>query len=187
MSKQQQAPGDLELVRAFVNSVDLERGDERFDTPAALGAWLVEQRLAAAGVRVTPADLRQALELREALRALLVAHNDGPPAPAQASQTLDAAVCRARVRLRFDDAVTAALEPEAGGVDGALGRLLAIVHDSIAMRTWSRLKACRDTGCEWAFYDNTKNRSGAWCSMSVCGNRAKARAYRDRRAAPGAV
>ncbi len=60
----------------------------------------------------------------------------------------------------------------------------AIVHDSIAQGTWSRLKACREHECEWAFYDHTKNRSGAWCSMQRCGNRAKARAFRERHAAP---
>jgi predicted RNA-binding Zn ribbon-like protein len=69
------------------------------------------------------------------------------------------------------------------GVEGALGRILAIVHASIADGTWMRLKACHEHGCEWAFYDHTKNRSGAWCNMGVCGNRAKARAFRERRAA----
>ena len=64
-----------------------------------------------------------------------------------------------------------------------VGRVMAIVHAAIADGTWSRLKACREPTCEWAFYDYTKNRSGAWCTMDVCGNRAKARAYRERRAA----
>jgi predicted RNA-binding Zn ribbon-like protein len=62
--------------------------------------------------------------------------------------------------------------------------LLAIVHEAIGKGHWERLKACREHTCEWAFYDHTKNRSGAWCNMQVCGNRAKARAYRERRAAP---
>jgi predicted RNA-binding Zn ribbon-like protein len=66
-------------------------------------------------------------------------------------------------------------------VTGALGRLLAIVSGAIADGSWERLKACREHSCEWAFYDHTKNRSGAWCTMDVCGNRAKARAYRERR------
>jgi predicted RNA-binding Zn ribbon-like protein len=79
---------------------------------------------------------------------------------------------------------SAALDPEAAGVSGALGRLVAIVNDSIAQGTWSRLKACREPECEWAFYDHTKNRSGAWCTMQACGNRAKARAFRERHAAP---
>jgi predicted RNA-binding Zn ribbon-like protein len=58
-----------------------------------------------------------------------------------------------------------------------------IVHGAIADGTWQRLKACRDHSCEWAFYDHTKNRSGAWCTMEECGNRAKARSYRERHGA----
>ena len=54
------------------------------------------------------------------------------------------------------------------------------VHDAMAEGSWARLKACPADNCLWAFYDETKNRSGTWCSMSVCGNRTKARAYRRR-------
>ena len=183
MRKQQRAPGELELVRAFVNSADLEQGTEQLDTGAALARWLVEYELAAPGLRASSAELTRAVALREALREILLAHNLGEPTPAAACQTLDAMARRARLRLRFGAADAAALEPQAEGVDGALGRLLAIVHGSIAQGTWKRLKACREGRCEWAFYDHTKNRSGAWCTMEVCGNRAKARAYRERRAA----
>jgi predicted RNA-binding Zn ribbon-like protein len=187
MSKQQQAPGDLELVRAFVNTVDIEQDAEEFDSPAALTAWLVANRLAPRGaVSATAADLRHAVELREALRAVLLAHNGGAHVPPAVADTLDAAAVRARVRLHFGDGAAAHLEPEAEGVDAALGRLLSIVHSAMAQGTWPRLKACRDHACEWAFYDHTKNRSGAWCNMRVCGNRAKARAFRQRRAADGA-
>ena len=187
MSKKEQAPGELELVRAFVNTVDIEEGEEELHSAGALAAWLAEHGLATSDVRATPGDLRHATELREALRAVLLAHNGGPPAPAAACATLDAGARRARVRLRFDKGATGALEPEAAGVDGALGRLLAIVHAAIAQGTWERLKACREHTCEWAFYDHTKNRSGSWCNMQVCGNRAKARAYRERQAAPGSA
>ena len=46
--------------------------------------------------------------------------------------------------------------------------------------TWSRLKACRAGTCRWAFYDHTRNRSGVWCTMDVCGNRTKVRSFRER-------
>jgi predicted RNA-binding Zn ribbon-like protein len=49
--------------------------------------------------------------------------------------------------------------------------------------TWSRLKACRAADCRWAFYDRARNHSRHWCSMEVCGNRTKARAYRARHGA----
>jgi predicted RNA-binding Zn ribbon-like protein len=183
MSKQQQAPGELELVRAFVNTIDVEEGREELGTPEALAQWLAGHGLADGAVRATHAELRRAIELREALRAVLLAHNAGPTAPPSAAAALDRAADRARVRLRFHEDCSTALEPVAAGVDGALGRIVAIVHAAIADGTWSRLKACREHVCEWAFYDHTKNRSGAWCNMGVCGNRAKARAYRDRQAA----
>ena len=183
MSKQRRAPGELERVRRFVNTRQVAHGTERLVAPADLADWLEQEGLAPAGVRVTRADLARALELREALHAVLAAHNGGGPTPWEASRTLDAAAHRARLRLCFEEDGGASLHPDAGGVSGAFGRLLAIVHDSIAQGTWDRLKACRDGACAWAFYDHTKNRSGAWCNMETCGNRAKARAYRERHAA----
>ena len=45
-----------------------------------------------------------------------------------------------------------------------------------------RLSACRDENCRVAFYDKSRNRSRAWCSMEVCGNREKARSFRQRHA-----
>jgi predicted RNA-binding Zn ribbon-like protein len=182
MSKNQQAPGELEVVREFVNTIDIEDGREQLQTASALAAWLAQHELSSPGVRATRADLANAIELREALRALLLANNGSPP-PAQAGKALDDAVGRARLRLRFELDGATRLEPEAGGIDGALGRLLVIVHSAIGQGTWRRLKACRWHTCEWAFYDHTKNQSGAWCTMDVCGNRAKARAYRERHAA----
>jgi predicted RNA-binding Zn ribbon-like protein len=184
MSKQRRAPGELERVRQFVNTREIGHVSDRIKDPPALATWLEQQGLAPPGLRVTRADVARASELREALRTMLVAHNGGAPAPADACRALDAAADRARLRLRFGDDGSTSLAPEAGGVNGALGLLLATVHESIAHGTWSRLKTCRDHECEWAFYDHTKNRSGAWCNMQLCGNRAKARAFRERHAAP---
>jgi predicted RNA-binding Zn ribbon-like protein len=67
-------------------------------------------------------------------------------------------------------------------VAGALGRILAEVAGAMRDETWLRMKACRAEDCRWAYLDTAKNRSRAWCSMSSCGNRAKVRAYRERRA-----
>jgi predicted RNA-binding Zn ribbon-like protein len=75
------------------------------------------------------------------------------------------------------------LAPSATGVDGALGRILSGVGEAMLVGTWPRLKACRAGECTWAFWDGARNRSRTWCSMAVCGNRTKARAFRRRRAA----
>jgi predicted RNA-binding Zn ribbon-like protein len=180
MSKQQKAPGTLDTVRRFVNTFDVEKGDEQLGSGAQLAVWLAANGLAADGLTPGAVELRHAHELREALRAALVANNDGTAVPDADRATLDGAARRARIELRFDRAAGPELRPRAAGVDGALGRLLEIVHRSVADGTWKRLKACRNHDCAWAFYDHTRNRSGTWCNMEVCGNRAKARAFRSR-------
>ena len=168
------------LVRDFVNTLhkDLYGDEEGLTTPAALAAWLAEHRLAD-GTTATRTDLEHAIELREALRALLLANN-GVEADVEAAQrVLVATARRGRVELRFADGAPA-LVPGAAGVSGALGRIVAAVHGAVTDGSWRRLKACRAEDCQWAFVDHAKNQSRAWCSMSSCGNRAKARAHRER-------
>ncbi|HEX3317945.1 MAG TPA: CGNR zinc finger domain-containing protein [Solirubrobacteraceae bacterium] len=179
-SKHQDAPGELETVRAFVNSVDMEGGTEEFRDPEALAGWLAGYGLLEPGTHATTADLRRAVDVREALRALMRANTDGEPA-GEARATLRAAAARAKLALEFAPEGSQ-LAPRADGVDGALGRLLVRVHDAQHDGTWARMKACPWHTCHWAFYDHTKNRSGVWCNMAVCGNRAKAKAYRERHA-----
>ena len=175
------APGALDSVRAFVNTLDIEHATERLARPQDLAGWLAEHDLlgGAAAVRATAADLRHAVELREALREHLLSHHGEPLDPA-AVRTVDAAARRARLTLRFAGPDRTALEPTAAGVDGALGRLLAIVSAAIDDGTWQRLKACPADTCRWAFYDASRNRSAVWCDMRVCGNRAKVRGHRER-------
>jgi predicted RNA-binding Zn ribbon-like protein len=112
---------------------------------------------------------------------VLLSNNDGRPVPKDAARVMDDVAARARLRLRVGADASTRLEAEGRGVDGALGRLLVIVYRAMENETWQRLKACRDDTCQWAFYDRSKNRSGHWCSMEVCGARHKAQQYRERR------
>jgi predicted RNA-binding Zn ribbon-like protein len=169
------APGRLELVQRFVNTVDLEHGREALHSPARLRALLIELRLLDGGVRLTEADLERALELRERLRGLALANNEGT----------EDSVLEAELVVRIDGR-NGALEPARRNVDGALADLVGIVYTAMADGTWSRLKACRRDVCHWLFYDRSRNRSAVWCQMAVCGNRTKTKAYRARREAPPA-
>lgn len=173
------APAPLELVQRFVNSIDLESGEDELGSPEALRAWLAGRELMGARERVGPADLRRAVDVREGLRALLL-RNNGLDFDAEKVEELDRAAAHAGVHVSFSAAEEPALVPARGGVDGALARLLAVVARSVADGSWERLKACPREDCEWAFYDRTKNRSGRWCRMDQCGNLAKARAFRER-------
>ncbi|HEX8067558.1 MAG TPA: CGNR zinc finger domain-containing protein [Thermoleophilaceae bacterium] len=181
-SSREPAPGELALLQRFVNSVDLEDGIEELDSPASLRRWLAERDLIARNAKLGEPDLRRAIELREALRLLLHANN-GAPVDADALETVNAAARASQLVVRFDGEGGARLEPARRGLDGALGTLLAIAYRSMVDGTWERLKACPEETCGWAFYDRSRNRSSTWCSMAVCGNRAKARAFRRRHGA----
>jgi predicted RNA-binding Zn ribbon-like protein len=155
------APGELWRVQRLINTLDLEDGSDELSSD-----WLVEHGLGAATA------LGPVRELREALRALLLSHN-GQPVNERALATLTA--LHEPVAVAFgEDGV-----PRLGG-DGPVARVLAIVATAAADGTWERLKACPADSCHWAFYDFSRNRSRTWCQMGVCGNRAKARAYRAR-------
>jgi predicted RNA-binding Zn ribbon-like protein len=177
-----EAPGKLELVRELVNSRDVEQGTDAIATAAGLAAWLAAHGLATRGVSVTEADVARAVEVREALRALALANNGAPLAP-EAAAALDAQARRANVGVAFRADGSAPLEPSAGGVDGALGTVLGAVAEAIHDGSFRRLKACRADTCQWAYYDGSRNGTRRWCSMDVCGNRTKVRAFRARHAA----
>jgi hypothetical protein len=72
---------------------------------------------------------------------------------------------------------------QAPGGDVVAG-MLAEVHEAHRTGEWQRLKACGNPGCQWVFYDSSRNRSGRWCAMSECGDVMKARAYRARTRRP---
>ena len=169
------APGRLELLQRFVNSYnhDFPPDWDRIGTATKAQAWLREKRLVAPGDRVSAADAARLRELREAIRALVLTNHGG--SPAAASDAIRDASRAAPLRIALDGAGRTALEPARGGVDGAVATLLGILHEAQLSGDWSRLKGCRQ--CGYAFFDRSKNRSAAWCAMSICGNRTKNRAY----------
>lgn len=59
-----------------------------------------------------------------------------------------------------------------------VSRVAAAIAQSLVDGTWTRLKACEAPTCHWAYYDRSPAGRGRWCSMSVCGARAKMRRYR---------
>jgi predicted RNA-binding Zn ribbon-like protein len=172
---------DLELVQDFVNSADLEERRDDLRDARALVRWLALHRLAGAHARAREADAAEARAVREALRELLRANNGIAVDEDAAAATLDAAARRAGLTVRFDTGAIR-LVPRERGVQGGLGGILAAAAEAMADGSWQRLKACRSDTCRWAFVDHARNRSRQWCDMRVCGNREKARVYRERHA-----
>ncbi|MEV3993046.1 CGNR zinc finger domain-containing protein [Streptomyces sp. NPDC049837] len=177
------APGRLALVQSFVNSVNVEFGPDEFASVGGLTRWMERQGFPAGAPAPTEADRREAVEVREALRALL-RENNGAGADPAARAVVARVAADCPLVLAFDETGTPRLRPGATGTRGMIGEVLAIVVEAATDGTWQRLKACHEHRCEWAFYDRARNRSGRWCSMAVCGTRAKMRTYRQGLRAP---
>lgn len=173
------APGDLELLRSFVNTIDLESGDDQIGTPEQLSEWLAERSLLAAAATIDSEAHRRALEFREAVRDLALANGASSLDPAT-TNTLNRVSAQAALSVAFGADGRAELQAVGDGLHEALGRLLSIMYTAMVDGTFSRLKGCANDTCRWLFYDQSKNRSKKWCDMQACGNVINARAYRRR-------
>src|SRR4051812_40782980 len=167
------APGRLDLLQRFINTHnhDLPTDWDRLGTGQKAQAWLREKRLITSRERVTDADALRLRKFRETLRALVVSNQGVEPGPLRFGVAL--------LRVEVDDEGHTSLVSDARGVEGVEATLLGIVHEAQLIDEWPRLKGCRQ--CGYAFFDRSKNRSAAWCAMSICGNRTKNRAYYQRR------
>jgi hypothetical protein len=154
-----------DLIVRFLNTLDVEAGTDAIDTLDGWASWLSAQGLQGCFGPQDAGALERARELRGDLRALASdrQHAQGRRVDIQVSLTVDGQV-----------------ELSASTAAGLLAAAAATV--AIQERI-DRVKICPADDCRWAFYDTSRNRSRQWCSMKVCGNRAKARAHR-RRSAP---
>ncbi|MGC5037297.1 MULTISPECIES: CGNR zinc finger domain-containing protein [unclassified Streptomyces] len=165
MTERSPAPGGLALVEALVNTLDIESGADALDTPEGRARFGITDDDAAETARA----------LRESLRAVLLAHAGHPPH--REVPPLGALLADAPLVVTVDPADgTAALVPAGGPPLHA--RVAAAVAEALVAGTWTRLKACEAADCHWAYYDRSPAGRGRWCSMQVCGARAKMRRYR---------
>jgi predicted RNA-binding Zn ribbon-like protein len=179
LADRDEAPGVLGLIQAYVNTVDLEDGPEEFSDPGALGTWLVARGLMEPGVAPDKIDLEHAIAVREAIRGVIGANSGARLYPIDIA-TLNGAAAASRLRPRFGSDGKGRLEPEVGGTVGAMGRLVAAVFGAMGEEGWPRLKLCDSQTCRWVFYDHSRNHSSRWCTMAECGNREKAKRFRQR-------
>jgi predicted RNA-binding Zn ribbon-like protein len=199
------------LCLAFVNTVDLRLSDavESLHTYADLTAWAEatgttdpqEARTLRAAAEADPAAaqaaLQVALALREALYRVLAARLAG-----QAPQPGDVAVVdehlgRVRDRLVLPAGGTGALGIATTSLGPMLEGLLGLVARDAARLLVElerdiraadvRLRACPGSpgrACGWLFVDTTRNRNRRYCVSALCGNRARAHRFADRRRTP---
>jgi predicted RNA-binding Zn ribbon-like protein len=171
------APGDLDLVRRFVNTLDIEDGTDDLRSPAAAIAWLEREGFP---LRVGGGQLRELVRFREAVRDLVSAR--GTAADQDAIAAFDAISGRHPVTVRFSTPAVLT-STSRGGADAFIERILGLVAAAEIDGSWDRMKTCANDDCRWLFYDHSRNRSRNWCTMDLCGSQAKMRTYRSRRAA----
>jgi predicted RNA-binding Zn ribbon-like protein len=177
------APGELALVQAFMNTRwDLRdrRNAEILVSPEALSGWLRARGLVAGPKRLASHDLDRALMVREGLRALAFANNNHGLDPG-AIDAMRRASTGVSTQIYIEPGGPQFVADATTGIDGAISALFAITARAMIDGTWRRLKACPGRHCGWAFYDHSRNQSGRWCSMKVCGDRDKSRAYYQRK------
>lgn len=164
------------LVAALIRGVPVV---DALSTAERATAWCMANGVPV-GRRVDGEDLSRLRVLRGALRELAMA-NAGAKYDNEAHDVLDRLARSESTKLRYS--VDEGPHVETSTVTGWI---LAVAFDAMRDGTWGRLKRCTGDGCPHVFYDASKNRSGAWCAMAVCGNRRKVRAYQQRRRARNA-
>ena len=174
------APGGLETVRSFLSLHDHPQGDDESfpPTPATLERWIRDLGLVEAGESIADEDRVWALEVREALMTK-IDENAGAPRDHDAIERLNHAAQDTGLQLCFGCEENR-LHTEAGGMRGAIGRVLGTAFLADLDGSFRRLRQCQDPTCMAIFFDHSKNHSGKWCSMASCGNRNKVRKFRER-------
>jgi predicted RNA-binding Zn ribbon-like protein len=173
------APAGLRAVQRFVNTNDREGRHEAWATPQGLADWLVDEHRVRRPPRLTGGDLARAVAIREGLREAAWSNNRGR-SDAATIERFQRALSHYLLELRPSAGQLVLTFPRSDRpLDRALTGVLQGVLRAQANGTWRRLKACRRDICRWVFFDHSKNGSGTWCTMSICGNREKAQRFRD--------
>ncbi|MQA02360.1 MAG: hypothetical protein GEV07_06405 [Streptosporangiales bacterium] len=151
-------------------------GRELLVTTGDLADWLLAAGLVVRRPRPTAGQLAGFLAVREACDVVLLS-----PAPTRRAVRVlnDAAAAVAlpvpRLRLTADGTVERSLARLADPVGAALA---VVAVDAIELATGdAAVRECAADDCGLRFVDLSQRRSRQWCSMTRCGNRAKARAH----------
>ncbi len=175
------APDPLRRIQALVNSIEMPEGADQLADPSQARRWLETNDLLGTGAELDPDDLALVRGVREGLRAMLVQNAGGPPPSADALAPLREVAARGSARTGVGEQGEILLSGADDSVSAKLVELLLIIRDAQRGGIWTRLKACGNDECQWAFYDRSRNHGGTWCDMSSCGNKLKNREFRARK------
>ncbi|VWD31315.1 PF07336 family protein [Burkholderia lata] len=160
---------------------------ETFGTMDDLLSWCRDQAGVPAGLAEAcralgeeagePAMLARALALREALYRLFHAQAEQREPQADDLALLGGFLAEAAPRValaRIDGGYAWLIGEGRATLAGLLSPVLWSAIDLLGGARLAKVKRCANDACQWLFIDDSKNGSRRWCSMSSCGNRAKA-------------
>src|SRR5262245_51426505 len=155
----------LLAIQAFVNTLDLEEGTDELESVESFKKFLIHTDQIVPGFQVKEHHLPLARELRGAVRDALAVNGNGGADPKITGRMSGAARTLA-IDLLPDRDGNLMLDLAPVESFATLGsQMLAIAFQAQIEGTWERLKLCENPDCQWAFYDNSRNRSGSWCRM----------------------
>jgi predicted RNA-binding Zn ribbon-like protein len=191
MSKQSRrfrVPDALANLYDFANTLDVRhfthrgvphRQHDELASADDLVAWMAQRRLARSDGKVTPALLEAALGLRASVRDYLQ-HDPAERRSKNTARKLNAAIASFPLRAELGDEARTALRPTRDDALAGLSVVVAELYDGARDGSLDRLKMCAAEECRRVFYDRSKPATRRWCMSTLCGNRIKTRAYRER-------
>jgi predicted RNA-binding Zn ribbon-like protein len=127
--------------------------------------------------------LASAVELREALAAVLYAWGDGGKPADRQIEILEKHFHNAALHRSLrsgDERLVWSWSGFEQQAELPLWKLAQSASDLLVSEDAKQVKGCGDPTCRWLFLDLSKNHTRRWCDMKTCGNRMKARRYQAR-------
>ena len=193
LSRKFKVPDELANLYDFANSLDLRhfrhRGvqhpqSDELAGPRELGTWMAERGMLADRAKITPAMFDQAVELRSAVRDFLQCVPDERRRNKNVIRSLDAALASFPLVVKAASGHGPVLAGVRGDALSGLSAIVSELYDGSRNGTLDRLKTCASEECRRVFFDRSKPATRRWCMSSLCGNRIKTRAYRERQRSP---
>lgn len=171
----------LNFVSTIAGNKDRAKGADRFADASLIDRWFCEAGLPPLANAAVASDLNHTKGLREAIFRLADNRLSG-----REIQTADIALLNQHARtglpttrIACDGCTTE--PPEAASVDELLGIISRDAIDIFTGPYRNRIRQCAAAGCAVIFIDRSRSGNRRWCAMSPCGDKASAKAYRQRK------
>ncbi|MEU3649876.1 CGNR zinc finger domain-containing protein [Lentzea sp. NPDC034063] len=192
----QPAPDTLGFVHNLLNTrsagrprkpdllAELQLAQEWLDD--ALEAWSAHTGMRLPQVQLDETDLEPLRNFRTDIHVAVMRHaddDDTEPEQTPSNTAVVPLIHSFAVAAQLDTDGNVSLAPRGTGWRQIAALTLIAIEHGQGAGTWHRLKVCRNPRCQGAFYDRSRNNSGVWDSVKLCGNQANLRAYRARKRA----